>query len=194
MLKIAISGNIASGKTAVEEILTQKGFKVFDTDKLAHDILSECKTIVIEEFQNFDIIEENEISRRKLGNIVFKNKDLKNKLENIVYPNLKKEIEEIFEQNQKEKFVFISIPLLFEVGWEYLFDKILFIKTDDDIRLKRLIQRNNLSADEAKIRMLSQMSQDAKIEKSDFIICNNGDIRNLQKEIDEFIILLEDMV
>ena len=193
MYKFAISGNIASGKSVVEDILKQKGFIVFDTDKLSHEILSDFKSEVIKAFEGFDITEGNNISRAKLGKIVFENKDLKKKLEDIIYPKLKERILNIFNENKKEKYVFISIPLLFEVGWENMFDKILFVKTDDNVRLKRLMARNQLTIEEAERRLNSQKSQDLKVKKSDFIICNNDDIINLQKEVDEFIILLEDM-
>lgn len=193
MLKFAICGNIASGKSTVERILTEKGYKVFDTDKISHEILNNCKNKIIETFKEFDIIDNNEISRKKLGDLVFNNIELKKNLENIIYPELRLELEQIFKNNSSEKFIFISIPLLYEVGWENLFDKILFVKADDDIRLKRLMLRNNLSKEDALKRIRSQLPQEEKLKKSDFIICNNGDIINLQKEIEEFIILLEDM-
>ncbi|MBR2525353.1 dephospho-CoA kinase [bacterium] len=194
MLKIAIVGNIASGKSTVEKMLTDKGFCVFDTDKISHEILESKSGIVKNVFKNFDISdEEGNISRKKLGKIVFNNQKYKTELENIIYPDLKIKINNIFEQNCNEKFIFISIPLLFEVGWEDMFDKVLFIEANDDIRLLRLMQRNNLTANEAGIRMAAQNIQSEKIKKSDFIIRNNDDIMFLQKQIDEIIILLEDM-
>lgn len=193
MLKFAIVGNIASGKSTVENELMQKGFKVFDTDKLSHSILENSKDEVIQEFDGLDIAENGEISRAKLGKIVFNNKNLKEKLENIIYPKLKDKILKIFDENFSEKFVFISIPLLFEVGWQNLFDKILFVKTDDEIRLNRLMKRNSYSKDEAMARILAQIPQEEKIKKSDFIICNNGTLEMLQNEIERFIIQLEEM-
>lgn len=193
MLKFAIVGNIASGKSTVENELMQKGFKVFDTDKLSHSILENSKDEVIQEFDGLDIIENGEISRVKLGKIVFNNKNLKEKLENIIYPKLKDKILKIFDENSSEKFVFISIPLLFEVDWQDLFDKILFVKTDDEIRLNRLMKRNSYSKDEAMARILAQIPQEEKIKKSDFIICNNGTLEMLQNEIERFIIQLEEM-
>lgn len=193
MLKFAIVGNIASGKSTIELELSKSGFKVFDTDKLSHVILEELKNNVIEAFKGFDIIENGEISRKKLGKIVFENKDLKQKLENIIYPKLKDKILEIFNENKSEKVVFISIPLLFEVGWQDLFDKILFVQTDDNIRLKRLMKRNSYSEKEAKARISTQILQEEKIKKSDFIICNNGTLKILQNQIERFIIQLEEM-
>lgn len=193
MLKFAIVGNIASGKSTVENELMKKGFKVFDTDKLSHVILENSKKEVLQEFDGLDVVENGEILRVKLGKIVFNNKNLKEKLENIIYPKLKNKILEIFDENSSEKFVFISIPLLFEVGWQNLFDKILFVKTDDEIRLNRLMKRNSYSKDEAMARILAQIPQEEKIKKSDFIICNNGTLEMLQNEIERFIIQLEEM-
>ena len=145
MLKIAIVGNIASGKSTVENFLREKEFSVFDTDILSHEILENSAEKVKKLFENFDILENGEISRKKLGNLVFFDENLRKKLENVIYPKLKEKISEIFTENSDKKFVFISIPLLFEVGWFDLFDKILFIKADDKIRLERLMKRNNLS-------------------------------------------------
>lgn len=194
MLKIAIVGNIACGKSTVENILKQIGFVVFDTDVLAHSILEDNADKVIEYFREFDITDEkNCISRKKLGDVVFKDKNLKKRLENIIYPILKQEIRNKFIENSDKDYVFISIPLLFEVGWQNEFDKILFIKTDDDIRLERLMKRNSLTREEALCRLNSQLGQEEKILKSDFVICNNTNISDLQNEINKFIILLRTM-
>lgn len=193
MLKFAIVGNIASGKSTAEKFLIEKGFKVFDTDKLSHKILEEFSNKIIEAFQEFDILEENKISRKKLGNLVFQNKNLKTKLENIIYPKLKEKLLEIFEENKNEKFIFISIPLLFEVNWQDLFDKILFIQTNDDIRLKRLMERNSFTKKEALERISAQIPQENKIKMSDFIICNNETRKELQNQLESFIIRLEEM-
>lgn len=190
MLRIAIVGNIACGKSTVENLLTENGYLVFDTDKISHEILYEQQQDIINKFQDFDIIDEGKISRKKLGSLVFKNKKLRKKLEEIIYPKLKERLMEIFKNFSREDFVFISIPLLFEVGWQKLFDKILFIDTSDKIRLKRLMERNNLTEEEALARINAQQPTKDKIKNSDFVICNNGEISDLQKEVNKFIILL----
>ncbi len=119
-------------------------------------------------------------------------KEAKEYIENVIYPKLKEKISEIFIENSDKKFVFISIPLLFEVGWFDLFDKILFIKADDKIRLERLMKRNNLSKKEAQARIDAQIPQEEKENNADFIICNNEDVQSLQKQLEAFIIQIEE--
>lgn len=192
MISIAIVGNIASGKSTVENVLRKKGYKVFDSDIIAHEVLDDLSEKILEAFKGYDILENGRISRQKLGALVFDDKNLKEKLENIVHPEIKDRLKKIFEENKLEKYIFVSIPLLFEVGWRNLFDKILFIYTEDKIRLNRLMQRNNFTKDEALARIKSQLPQEEKVKVSDFIINNNHSIDVLQKYIERFIIQLED--
>ena len=192
MISFAIVGNIASGKSTVENILQEKGYKVFDTDIIAHEVLNDFAEEIINQFDGHDILENGKVSREKLGKIVFNDKKLKEKLEYIIQPEIKNRIKSIFEKNKNEKYVFVSIPLLFEIGWGNLFDKILFIKTEDDIRLKRLMQRNKFTQEEALSRIKSQLPQEKKAKKADFVIENNSSIDVLQKYIERFIIQLED--
>lgn len=192
MISIAIVGNIASGKSTVENVLRKKGYKVFDSDIIAHEVLEDLSEKILEAFKDYDISENGRISRQKLGALVFDDKNLKEKLENIVHPEIKDRLKKIFEENKLEKYIFVSIPLLFEVGWRNLFDKILFIYTEDKIRLNRLMQRNNFTKDEALARIKSQLPQEEKVKVSDFIINNNHSIDVLQKYIERFIIQLED--
>lgn len=193
MIKVAITGNIAAGKSVAENYINEKGYPVFDTDKLCHDILSARKDDIKKLFSGYDIVENEVISRKKLGCLVFANQELKKKLEDFIYPHLKEKIIEIMCENRKENLVFVSIPLLYEVGWENLFDKIIFVKADDDVRLTRLMKRNGYTKNEALQRIMAQKPQEEKIKKSDFIICNNDDIMSLQKQADEIIILLKAM-
>ena len=166
MLKIAITGNIASGKSEVEKIIAQN-FPVFDADKIAHKFLGN-------------------VDRRALGEKVFSDPVARKKLENYIHPKVKDEILKIFSESQ-DKCVFVSIPLLFETGFDKLFDKIIFVQCDDKLRLERLMKRNNFTKEQALKRMNAQMPQDDKINKSDFVIHNNSTKEELAEQVNELL-------
>lgn len=181
MTKIAITGNIAAGKSVVENILRDKGYKVYDADKVAHEILANSQE-VRHAFSEFDILVNGEISREKLGKLVFNNDELRKKLENIIHPEVKNFIKEL-----NDDLVFVAVPLLFEANMQDLFDKIIFVSAPQEIRLKRLMARNNLTEQEAMVRINAQESEEEKIKKSDFVIINNGALELISPQIEALL-------
>ena len=187
MIKVALTGNIASGKSTVQKILEDKGYKVLDTDKTGH-ILLDTMPEIKEAFKDYDILNsEGLIDRDKLGKIVFSTPALKQKLESIIHPAIKDNILQFFEQNKSENAVFVGIPLLFESDMRDIFDKAVLIYTDDFTRKERLILRNNYTPEYAELRMKAQIPQDEKKLLCDDIIFNNGTLSDLENSVEEFL-------
>ena len=186
-LKIAIAGNIASGKTAVETFFNKNGYEVLDTDKIGHEILnSDTRFEILKAFENEDISNNGIIDRKKLGDIVFSNYQSRKKLENIIHPIIRLRLQEYFDQHTDDNVILVAIPLVFEAHMEDLFDKIIFVFADDETRLERLMKRNSLSQQDAMKRINSQMSQFMKLEESDYVFHNNGTLQNLENQVNDF--------
>ena len=182
MLKIAITGNIASGKSQVEKFIRELGYTVYDADKIAHGVLDS-----ITYFYGYDVFTDGKIDRKKLGNIVFSDTNLRNKLEKMTHPLIKLKILELFEQNTDKNYVFVSVPLLYEAEFDNIFDLVLIITVNESTQLSRLMARNNLTVQEALLRMHTQMPQKEKIKKADYIINNNSSLDNLKNSVYKFI-------
>lgn len=181
MLKIGITGNIASGKSEVEKIISSLGFLVVDLDIVSHELLEndeKLKSAIFKEFQTLE--------RKKIANIVFNNKEKLEKLNNIFHPILKKYILNLF--NEASSTVFISGALIYEAGFNNLFDKMIFVDSTYETRLERLIKRNNLTVEEAKIRLEKQNTKFK--DKADFIVENDGDIEELKEKIQKILEVL----
>ena len=184
MLKVAIVGNIASGKSTVENFIKEMGYTVYDSDKISHDILAGSYA-VRKMFAEDDILTDGQIDRKKLGAIVFKDKEKMKLLELILHPQIVTELLKIFQG--EDSAVFVSVPQLFEANFEKLFDKIIFITADKNTRMERLMQRNGLSREDALLRIEAQAPDEEKISKCDFVIENNGDIEALKNRIRETV-------
>ena len=191
MLRIGITGNIAAGKSKVEEFLKEKGLKVLDADEVAHELLKDekIKKQIITTFFGCDILEEGEVCRKKLAKIVFSNGIFRRKLEEILHPRVKIEIGRFFRasKEQGEKIAFASVPLLFEAKFQDVFDKIILVYADDKIRLQRLMKRNDLPLEYAQQRLEMQICQDEKKSLADYVIYNNETIEDLHEKTEEIL-------
>lgn len=181
MIKIAVTGNIASGKSAVQKIIESMGYPVLDTDKCAHRAL----------FQNTDVINFFGTNKRsELAKIVFNDKSKLKKLESILHPLIRDDILYFFKSNQHKNAVFVAVPQLFEAGFDDMFDKIIFVSAPYDLRLKRLIKRNNFDENYARVRLDSQLDEKFKIPKCDCVIENNSTLEALECRTKECLKLL----
>jgi len=194
---VGLTGGISTGKSTVSKYLIKKGFEVIDADKIAKRALDKESFSYNEIVKYFgqEILDENKnIDRKKMGSIIFSNKEKRNKLNEIVHPFVFESIKQRILESKNE-IIFLDIPLLFETYNSYkkyniLFDYIIVVETSLDIQLERLINRDNISEELARQKINSQMSIKDKIERADIIINNDGTIECLYKRTDEVLIQL----
>ncbi|OGH96252.1 MAG: dephospho-CoA kinase [Candidatus Melainabacteria bacterium GWA2_34_9] len=197
MIKLAITGNIASGKSLVEFLFHKEGITTIDTDKIVHNLLSHDIEIIEKVNNLFDINvkdEEGKIDRKKVGDIVFNDKNKLEQLEKILHPEVKKVVDNFFQEHEKEKFVAVAVPQLYEAGWEVYFDYVLLVIADDKIRIERLYERNHFTEEVAQKRLETQLAQNEKRKKADFVIYNSGDADNTRIQLKNILEKLTKMV
>ena len=191
-LNIGITGSIACGKSTVSNYLKEKGYTIIDADKLGHIALTsdEVKEKLKKSF-GYTILENNEISREKLGKLVFGNDENLKILNSIVHPYIRKTILQLQKKHRDERLVFLDIALLFEAGFEDLVEKIIVVHVDEKIQLARLMSRNSLSKEQAMYRIKSQMSSKDKSILGNYVIDNSETKEETYKQIDLIIEELE---
>ena len=177
MLKIGLTGNIGSGKTLVSQVFEELGVQVFNADIEAKKILDSTtiRPKLISTFGN-DIVDtdQNNINRKKLAAIVFDDKTALEKLNTLIHPQLRSEFKNWCLLHEKESYVIQEAAILFENGFADLFDKTIVVSATKEIRLKRVMERDNVKENEVLARMENQWSDSEKEAAADLIIQNNG--------------------
>ena len=184
---IGLTGGIASGKSTVSKYLAEKGFKVYDADKIAKNI-SEEKYVQEEIITTFGdkILDRNgNVDRKKLKEIVFENKDKLEKLNGIIHPKVIDFYKKLKEKNTDEVIIF-DVPLLFESGVDKFCDKILVVISDYEIQLNRIVERDKIDRELASKIVKAQLSNEERIKKADVVIENNSNLEDLFEKVERF--------
>ncbi len=188
---IGLTGGIASGKSTVSELLSVFGFKVVDADKAAREAVkkgSKGLAQVREVFGDEAIDENGEMNRRYMGDLVFNHPEKRLELNDIIHPIVRDIMEEEKQEYLKQGYnVIMDIPLLFENELENTVDEVWVIYTSESIQMDRLMQRNNLSLEDAKARVYSQISIDKKSRMADHVIDNLGDKLELKQNLERLL-------
>lgn len=182
---IGITGGIASGKSAVTNILKKRfSFTVIDADQLARQAVavgSPGLKKIVEVFGEEILAESGDLNRFKLGEIIANDELARKKLNAIVHPEVQKiyDCEINFYKNKGIPTVFYDCPLLFEANLQDTVDETILVVADKEIRIKRIMERDGLNREQAQKRIDMQMSDEAKIGLADVVVENNGNLDDL---------------
>lgn len=187
---IGITGGVATGKSAVYSKLKKHAGISLSADEIAHKIIAPKKQAykrIIRIFGNKILNKDLKINRKKLGNIIFKDRALRKKLEKITHPEIISEMKRIIKAGKKRcKYIVFEAPLLFEAKVQNLAGIILVVASKRQNQISRMLKKG-YSLAEAKRRIASQIPLKEKIKRADIVIYNNKSRLNLNKRIKDFV-------
>lgn len=189
---IGLTGSIASGKSTVAKMLKEYGLPIVDADVVARVVVEPGTPTLAKIAEAFgqDVITENgEMDRAKVGSIIFNDESKRKVLNEIIHPAIRAEMLRQRDEHLANgaKTVIMDIPLLFESKLQHFVEKILVVTVSEETQLKRLMERNNLSKEEAIARISSQLPLSEKEKGADAVIDNNGSIEETQKQLETIL-------
>ena len=193
MKVIGLTGGIGAGKSTVSDYLLDKGFTVIDADKIARSMTekgSETLQALTEAFGEDILFTDGCLDRKKLAAIVFSDEKKRLVLEELTTKKVVQIIEEKITGLQEEGYeapVFIDAPLLFESGADKLCDAVWLVDASIDIRIRRVMARDDVTSEEVKRRILNQMSSSEKIARSTDIIDNSKGKESLYDQVERLL-------
>ena len=189
---IGVTGGIASGKSSVSKWLVSKGYPVIDADVAARKVVEPGMPALDEIKKVFgpDICLTNgTLDRKKLGAIVFSDSEKRLMLNRIVHPAVRKWMTEETEKaiQRGATLIFMDIPLLFESNLTHMVEKVILVYVNPEVQLKRLMDRDHYTEEEALARIKAQMPIEDKKELADYIVDNNGEFTRTEEQLIKLI-------
>jgi dephospho-CoA kinase len=180
---VALTGGIASGKSAVAEIFSQLGAPVLDTDQIARDVVEPGTPTLAKLVAEFgsDILDANgRLDRARMRTRVFADQAQRKRLEAITHPAIREELAARSQRAQGPYQIHV-IPLLIEGGRTDLYDRILVVDTSEEEQLKRLMARDGSNLELAQQILAAQVSREDRLDAADDVIVNTGTLQDLRQ-------------
>ena len=191
MLKVGLTGGIASGKSTVCKSFAGLGAEVVDVDQIAREVVQpgqpawrKLRQVLGPEFFEVD----GSLDRSRMRTVVFADPEQRSRLNEIVHPEVMRAIDFRFEQltsSAEHAVVLVDIPLLIEVGVAHRFDKVVVVYANESVQVMRLMQRDGLSLEEARQALSVQIDLREKARKADFVIDNSGTTGETQAQVEK---------
>ena len=171
MIKVAITGGIGTGKTTISSMFSDKGIPVFNSDEIAKEIMntnSLLKNEIVTAFGD-KAYDKNKLNKEYLSDVIFNDEPLLKKINSIVHPYVADEFNS-WIQEQDSKYIIYESAIIFENQAEDFFDKIICVTASEEEVISRIMKRNDFSVDKIKSIINKQLPNDAKVQKSDYVI------------------------
>lgn len=191
MLKVGLTGSIAVGKSYVLSVLADLGCVTFDADKIAHSVMEpgrEAYNVIVREFGEDVLGTNGSIDRQKLGAVVFADEGRRMRLNEIVHPRVIEEQNGLLQEAEAknpECIAIIDAALMIESGGYKRFDKLIVVYCDRETQIERLIQRNQITREDAERRVAAQMSSEEKLRYADYTIDTSGTFETTRQRVVE---------
>ncbi len=189
MKLIGLTGSISTGKSTVAKMLKGLGFYIIDADEIAHSVYEKGEKAYFDIVKAFgtEILNKNgEIDRKKLGKLVLNDKERLSLLEGIVHPAVEQKRLEILEKIKKREpnaYIIHDIPLLFEKNLQSMFDCVIVVYVPKEVQIKRLMERDCISKEEALKKVSLQLSIEEKRRLADIVVDNSKTLDETQKQV-----------
>ncbi|KNB73377.1 dephospho-CoA kinase [Brevibacillus reuszeri] len=192
---LGLTGGIATGKSTVTAMLRERGIPVIDADQIAREVVEPGKPAyeaIVRHFGRDILLEDGQIDRKKLGEVVFSDESERQKLNAIVHPEVRRVMRQEAEAAEAngEQIVFMDIPLLYESKLQYLVEKIVVVYAPGDMQLARMMERDELDEEQAKKRLRAQFPIDQKKLEADFLIDNSQSREETQRQVEDLLTVI----
>jgi len=185
--RVGLTGGLAAGKSTVGGWLAEVGFCVVDADRFVSEIYepnAPGAKLVSELFGPSMLDDEGRVDRSRLAALVFKDSTARQQLERAIHPLIKNHFESVVRQSGAT--VVLEAGILVEAGFAPMFDLIITVEAEPEIRLKRAIERG-LDPESAQDRIRSQTTTEARVAAADLVIWNNGSLEEMSRQVDSLV-------
>lgn len=192
LLRVALTGGIATGKSYVRARLTSHGIPTLDADTLARDAVapgSPALDAVIARFGRNLLQADGSLDRRRLGARVFADPQARADLEAIVHPRVREATTTWLDRlaDRGESLAIVDIPLLYEAGRERDFDRVIVTSCPRGQQVARVVERDGLAPAEAEARIGAQLPTDEKVRRADFVVDTGGTFGDTNRQVDRVV-------
>jgi dephospho-CoA kinase len=191
MLRVGLTGSIATGKSHASRVFAELGAHVIDADRIAHDLMSpgrETYQKVVQAFGNDILSPDGTIDRKKLGRIVFNNSEKRLLLNSLVHPDVRSEVlRRIVELERVTPagIVIVDAALMIESGSYKAYQRVIVVYCDPAQQLARIMERDGLTIEEARARVAAQMPMEEKLKYADYKIDTSGTFQQTRERIEQ---------